>query len=135
VGSDRRAAGFDVRIATAGECSLEDHPVPAGALVAVADGAIVGVAEFHTRFYGHLFIELLLVAERYRRRGVASALIAACAAASPTNKLFTSTNRSNLAAQTFFLRAGFQVSGSIDNLDEGDPEIVFCKLLDGGSSG
>jgi ribosomal protein S18 acetylase RimI-like enzyme len=128
------AAGIAVRIASAGDGCLGDHPVPAGAFVAFAGGTLVGVAEFHTRFYGHLFIELLLVDERHRRRGVASALISACAAASPTDKLFTSTNTSNLAAQKLFLRAGFQVSGSIDNLDDGDPEIVYCKLLHSGES-
>jgi GNAT superfamily N-acetyltransferase len=126
-------SGIEVRIATAADGRLGDHRVPAGALAAFAEGALVGVAEFHTRFYGHLFIELLLVDQQHRRRGVARALISACAAASPTNKLFTSTNTSNLAAQQLFLRSGFQVSGSIGNLDEGDPEIVFCKLLDGGS--
>ena len=127
--ADARAAGIEVRVAAAGD-RLGDHPVPAGALVAFAGGELVGVAEFHTRFFGHLFIELLLVAARHRRRGVASALIAACAAAAPTDRLFTSTNASNLAAQSLFLRSGFQVSGSIDNLDEGDPEIVYCRLLD-----
>lgn len=30
-----------------------------------------------------------------------------------------------------FLQTGFQASGSIDNLDDGDPELVYCKLLDG----
>ena len=133
MGTNTEAAGIAVRIATAGDGCLGEHPVPAGALVALAGGMLVGVAEFHTRFYGHLFIELLLVDEHQRRRGVASALISACAAECPTNKLFTSTNTSNLAAQRLFLRSGFQVSGSIDNLDKGDPEIVFCKLLDGGA--
>jgi GNAT superfamily N-acetyltransferase len=118
-----------VRIAAADEGAIGDHRVPAGALVALADGKPIGVAEIHTHFYGHLFIELLLVDEQYRRRGAASALIAACAAAAPTNKLFTSTNASNLPAQKLYLAAGFQRSGSIDNLDEGDPEIVYCKLL------
>jgi GNAT superfamily N-acetyltransferase len=118
-----------VRIAAADEGAIGGHRVPVGALVALADGKPIGVAEFHTHFYGHLFIDLLFVDERHRRRGAASALIAACAAAAPTNKLFTSTNASNLPAQKLFLRAGFQRSGSIDNLDEGDPEIVYCKLL------
>jgi ribosomal protein S18 acetylase RimI-like enzyme len=134
VDTDAGPAGIAVRMASAGDGSLGDHPVPAGALVAIADGELVGVAEFHTRFYGHLFIELLLVGGAHRRRGVASALISACAAAAPTSKLFTSTNASNFAAQKLFLRTGFQVSGSIDNLDAGDPEIVFCKLLDAGAA-
>jgi GNAT superfamily N-acetyltransferase len=128
-------ARIAVRIATAGDGCVGDHPVPSGALVAFVKDTLVGVAEFHTRFYGHLFIELLLVDDRHRRCGVASALISACAATSPTDRLFTSTNTSNLAAQKLFLHSGFQASGSIDNLDAGDPEIVFCKLLDARISG
>jgi ribosomal protein S18 acetylase RimI-like enzyme len=120
---------IDVRIATQHEGAIGDHRVPVGAFVALADGRPIGVGEFHTQFFGHLFIELLLVDERHRRRGVARALIEACATAAPTDRLFTSTNTSNLAAQALFLGAGFQPSGSIENLDEGDPEIVYCKLL------
>ncbi len=131
---DTGAAGIEVRIAAAGDGCLGDHPIPAGALVAIADGELVGVAEIHTRFYGHLFIDLLLVDPRHRRRGIATALIAACDAATPTDRLFTSANASNLPAQQLYLHAGLEVSGSIDNLDEGDPEIVFCKRLERAAS-
>jgi ribosomal protein S18 acetylase RimI-like enzyme len=121
----------DVRSAVGDEGWVGDHRVREGTLAAFIDGSLCGVAEFHTLFYGHAFIALLLVDERFRRRGVASALISACANAAPTNKLFVSTNTSNLAAQALFLHLGFRPSGSIDNLDEGDPELVYCKLLEG----
>jgi GNAT superfamily N-acetyltransferase len=124
------AAEIEVRIATGDEGFVGGHRVRDRALVAFIDGTPVGVTETHAQFYGHLFIELLIVDDRHRRRGVATALIAACAATAPTSKLFTSTNTSNLAAQELFLRAGFEACGSIDQLDEGDPEIVYCKLLD-----
>lgn len=130
VGENTHAVDVAVRIAAGQEGLVGVHRVRAGALAAFVEGTLVGTAEFHVRFYGHAFIELLLVDERYRRRGVASALISACAASAPTNKLFTSTNRSNLSAQKLFTRNGFRASGSIDNLDEGDPEVVYCKLLD-----
>jgi hypothetical protein len=39
----------------------------------------------------------------------------------------------NLAAQALFLGSGFEPRGSIDNLDDGDPELVFCMLLHGRS--
>jgi ribosomal protein S18 acetylase RimI-like enzyme len=125
-----RGCDIDVRVASGAEGAVAGHRLAAGALAAFAGGALVGVAEFHAHFYGHTFIDLLLVDEGHRRRGVASALISACAAAAPTDRLFTSTNTSNLAAQALFRRMGFQASGTIDNLDEGDPELVYCKLLD-----
>jgi ribosomal protein S18 acetylase RimI-like enzyme len=120
---------FAIRTATGDEGTLEGHRVPAGALAAFANGTLIGMAKVHSQFYGHLFIELLIVDQRHRRRGVASALIAACAAAAPTAKLFTSTNTSNRAAQELFRRAGFEVCGSIENLDAGDPEIVYYKAV------
>jgi GNAT superfamily N-acetyltransferase len=130
MGENRQAVDAVVRIAAGQEGLVGVHRVRPGALAAFVDGTLVGTAEFHLQFYGHAFIELLLVDERHRRRGVASALISACADLAPTNKLFTSTNRSNLPAQKLFTRNGFRASGSIDNLDEGDPELVYCKLLD-----
>lgn len=123
--------GVDVRSAVGDGGCVGEHRVREGALAAFIDGSLCGVAEFHTQFYGHAFISLLLVDERARRRGVASALVSACATAAPTNKLFVSTNASNLPAQALFLRLGFRPSGSIENLDEGDPELVYCKLLEG----
>ena len=44
-----------------------------------------------------------------------------------TEKLFTSTNQSNGAAQRLFTSAGFVHSGRIEHLDEGDPELVYVK--------
>jgi ribosomal protein S18 acetylase RimI-like enzyme len=44
-------------------------------------------------------------------------------------KLSTSANASNAAAQALYGRAGFARSGVIENLDRGDPEIVFFKAV------
>ena len=44
-------------------------------------------------------------------------------------KLFTSTNQSNAAMHAFCAAAGFVRSGVIENLDDGDPEIVYFKAL------
>jgi GNAT superfamily N-acetyltransferase len=130
VNADARAIEIDVRRATGEEGCVGAHRVRAGAFAAFIDGDLVGLAEYHVHFYGHAFIELLLVDERHRRRGVATALVTACAHSAPTNRLFTSTNLSNVAAQNLFLQAGFQASGSIENLDDNDPELVYCKRLD-----
>ena len=73
----------------------------------------------------------VVVRPERRRRGVASALIRAVEAASPTPKLFTSTNRSNTAMQAVCASLGFVPSGVIDNLDDGDPELVYFKRVRG----
>ena len=46
-----------------------------------------------------------------------------------TPKLFTSTNQSNLSMQSLLAKLGYESSGLIHNLDEGDPEIVYFKRL------
>ena len=48
---------------------------------------------------------------------------------SATSLARTTCNRSNLPAQCLFERCGFQRSGQIYNLDEGDPELVYFKAL------
>ncbi len=46
-----------------------------------------------------------------------------------TDKLFTSTNQSNRPMQKLLEKLGYQPSGYIENLDEGDPELVYFKRL------
>ncbi|HFZ1933002.1 GNAT family N-acetyltransferase [Serratia marcescens] len=86
---------------------------------------VMGYGVLHYHFFGCGFIEMLMVGERYRRRGVGQALITALKSHCRHPKLFTSTNRSNLPMQRRLLNAGFVASGQIDNLDDGDPEQVF----------
>ncbi|MBH3299425.1 GNAT family N-acetyltransferase [Serratia marcescens] len=86
---------------------------------------VMGYGVLHYHFFGCGFIEMLMVGERYRRRGVGQALITALKSHCRHPKLFTSTNRSNLPMQRLLLNAGFVASGQIDNLDDGDPEQVF----------
>ena len=97
--------------------------------VARVDGIVRGYMILRPDFFGHGFVDLLIVHPDFRHRGLATALIRAAELDSPTEKLFTSTNQSNLAAQRLFERLGFVRSGTIDNLDEGDPEIVYLKRL------
>ena len=43
--------------------------------------------------------------------------------------MFTSTNQSNLPMQRLCDRLGYVKSGYVENLDEGDPELIYVKLL------
>jgi hypothetical protein len=44
-----------------------------------------------------------------------------------TRKLFTSTNESNRAMRDLLAHAGFEPSGVVQNLDPGDPELIYFK--------
>lgn len=97
------------------------------ALAATLDGKFAGFAIHHRHFFERDFLSLLVVEPMCRRRGVASALLAAVVARCDNRELFTSTNRSNAVMLAALTRWGFIPSGRIDNIDPGDPELVFLK--------
>lgn len=80
------------------------------------------------QFFAHGFIELLMVNNQYRRQGLGLLLIKQLIKRSPTIKVFTSTNQSNTATQQLLMKAGFIPSGSIENLDDNDPELIYCYI-------
>lgn len=99
-------------------------------ITASVDGAIVGFAVLEYTFFSNGFIPLVAVAPIARRCHHGLGLIATAEQRCKTTKLFTSTNRSNRAAQALFLRAGFVPSGQIENLDApGDSELVYFKAV------
>ncbi len=98
-------------------------------VAAFADERPIGYAIVNDEFFGHAFVPVLVVDAAYRRRGIGSKLLAAVESSTRSEKLFTSTNASNRSAQDLLVRAGFKRSGSIDNLDEDDTELIFVKQL------
>jgi len=115
-----------------GRIAFIEEAVHAGnCFVAVAAGgerlAGYGVLTYH--FYGNGMIEMLYVARDCRRAGVGRALLAYAEARCRTAKIFTSTNLSNKPMQLLLEKSGYVPSGYIDNLDPGDPELVYFKRL------
>jgi ribosomal protein S18 acetylase RimI-like enzyme len=97
-------------------------------LIVYQKSDIAGFLIYHTSFFECCFISLIMVKRSYQRRGLASVLLAYMAKISPQIKLFSSANQSNAAMQKVFELNGFIKSGIVENLDEGDPEIIFfCK--------
>jgi ribosomal protein S18 acetylase RimI-like enzyme len=85
----------------------------------------VAVAPRH--FFGRDFISLLVVAERCRRRGIGTQLLRAAALRGTSEAVFTSTNESNGPMLELLSAEGWTVSGELEGLDDGDPEIFFYR--------
>ena len=43
-------------------------------------------------------------------------------------KVFSSTNLSNAPMHALFSKLGWKVSGMVDDLDPGDPEVISVRL-------
>ncbi|MFI4974679.1 MAG: GNAT family N-acetyltransferase [Caulobacterales bacterium] len=96
--------------------------------LAARDGEPVGFAIVSDPFYAFPFIDLLVVAEAHRRAGVGFALMDHCEAAHDADRIFTSTNESNDPMRRLLARSDWLVTGIVENLDPGDPELIFVKF-------
>lgn len=96
-------------------------------IVTYDENQIVGFLLFDTHFFDCSFISLIIVRPTERRKGYATALIEYFIGISSTRKIFSSTNKSNNRMQEVFKVNGFIESGFIENLDEGDPEIIYYR--------
>lgn len=79
-------------------------------------------------FFGHAFVALLYVAPAWRRRGLGASLLDYLCRVARTPKIFSSTNLSNAPMHALFARQGWAVSGLLNHLDDGDPEVVYVRL-------
>lgn len=104
--------------------AIEEH----SCIAVKQESLILGFLIFNTHFFECSFISLIIVKPDKRRQGYASSLIEYFINSSPTKKIFSSTNRSNKTMQEVFKANGFIESGIIENLDEGDPEIIYFKM-------
>lgn len=96
-------------------------------IVAKDKNLIIGFLIYDTNFFDCSFISLIIVKPTERRKGYATSLIKYFINVSPTRKMFSSTNQSNHKMQEVFKVNGFIKSGLIENLDEGDLEIIYFK--------
>ena len=100
-------------------------------LVYAHHGVVVGYVTLSTRsFFGRDFIELLVVAQDQRRKGVGRWLLREAVAQSTTPDVFTSTNQSNVAMRSLLADEKWTFSGQLEGIDEGDPELVFYHRRD-----
>ncbi|MFD1739804.1 GNAT family N-acetyltransferase [Bacillus salitolerans] len=89
--------------------------------------SITGFLTYNTHFFESSFISLIIVNPLERRKGYATSLLTYFIENAPTFKIFSSTNQSNQTMKEVFKQNGFVQSGYVDNLDEGDPEIIYFR--------
>lgn len=102
-------------------------------IIAAQGDKVVGYVILDNSFFGHAFIPLLVVAAGNRRVGIGTQLITEAEYRCRREKLFISANETNIAAQRLFERCDFIRSGRIENLDDTDDELVYCKWLRNGA--
>jgi ribosomal protein S18 acetylase RimI-like enzyme len=97
----------------------------------VAEGAerIVGYGVLNYQFFHLGNVDMLMIHPDFRGQGVGRKLLRHLAALCKTEEFWVITNLSNQPMQRLLASEGFKLSGFVDNLDEGDPELIFFKRL------
>jgi len=98
--------------------------------IIIADDKAVGFVILDYRFFDQGWIDLIILDEKYRGKGIGGQAINLICKQSKTNKVFTSTNGSNLQMQKALIKVGFSFAGKINGLYEGDPELFYYKTTD-----
>lgn len=97
--------------------------------IILADKQEVGFVIFDYRFFDQGWIELIIIDEEYRGKGIGGKVFDLIGEQCKTNKVFTSTNCSNTRMQRALTKADFVFAGELNGLDDGDPELFFYKRL------
>ena len=97
--------------------------------VAAAGEQVVGYAVIEHSFFTRGFISMLMVHPDHRRSGIGSALVGHLERLCQSDRIFTSTNESNLPMQALLGKLGYTRSGTVDDLDPGDPELFYSRQL------
>jgi len=108
---------------------IEKWVLEGNTVIALDDADLIGYAVLEYTFFFQGFIAMLLVKPSDRRKGVGTSLISHLERHCKTGKLFTSTNESNKPMQELMVKMEYQPSGTVYNLDDGDPELFYFKAL------
>ncbi len=89
----------------------------------------VGFVIFDYRFFDQGWIELIIINEKYRGKGIGGKTFDLICEQCKSDKIFTSTNSSNIQMQKALSKADFAFAGEINGLDDGDPERFYFKWV------
>jgi ribosomal protein S18 acetylase RimI-like enzyme len=107
-----------------------DRAVRSGQCVVIENNVLIvayGVLEY--TFFECGFISMMYVHPQFRHQGFGEKLVRYLEGQCRAEKLFTSTNQSNLVMQRLLEKLGYQPSGIVENLDEDDPELIYFKRM------
>lgn len=96
-------------------CRAIESSVESGCTyVMEVNNEIIGYGITKHNFFGCSFIETVYLKEEYRNKGCGPKLLKHIEGEALTNKIFTSTNKSNVQMQRVLQREGWQESGYFD---------------------
>ncbi|MBI5080970.1 MAG: GNAT family N-acetyltransferase [Chloroflexi bacterium] len=102
-----------------GECYLAEHAEQ-----------IVGYGVLNYEFFHLGNVDMLMIHPGFRGQGIGRKLLHYLYSLCKTEKFWCTTNLSNQRMQRLLASEGFKLSGFVDDLDEGDPELIFIKRLE-----
>jgi RimJ/RimL family protein N-acetyltransferase len=129
--------GFDIRLNKDEHIKLKREEKISKAIlddecfIILADKEEVGFVIFDYRFFDQGWIELIIIDEKYRGKGIGKKVFDIICEQCKSEKVFTSTNRSNTQMQRALEKANFSFAGELKGLDEGDPESFYYRKLNG----
>ena len=95
----------------------------------LVDKQEVGFVIFDYRFFDQGWIELIIIDEKYRGKGIGGKTFDIICEQCKSDKVFTSTNSSNTQMQKALTKANFTFAGKLNGLDDGDPELFYYKKV------
>ncbi|WP_299462251.1 GNAT family N-acetyltransferase [uncultured Microscilla sp.] len=127
------AVGFDYNLDVVEHIELKREDKITKAILSeecfiiLVDNREVGFVIFDYRFFDQGWIELIVIDAEYRGKGIGGNTFNLICKQCKTNKVFTSTNSSNTPMQKALTKVGFSFAGTINGLDDGDPELFYYK--------
>ena len=98
--------------------------------VYILDNTVVGYISTveESSLFGHPLITFLCIHPKYRRQGIASALLSEIEQRYSDRQLFISTESNNLIMLNLIEKRGYTRSGSLSGLnDDGSDEVYFYR--------
>jgi ribosomal protein S18 acetylase RimI-like enzyme len=100
------------------------------AWVAVVKSEVVAYAVLDRSYFERPTISMLMVSSQQRRSGIGNRLVEYLEQICEGQEIWTSTNLSNTPMQRLMAKRGYHLTGFIDNLDPGDPELFYFKKFE-----
>ena len=97
--------------------------------VCLRDHKIVGYAVLNHSLFNRPTVDMLMIAVEHRKSGIGTEFMKHLEKLNDRDELWTSTNLSNSPMQRLLACLDYKLTGYVDNLDPGDPELIFYKKL------